>query len=308
MKAMPETAMRLAQAHGTHDGLAELAQQHDETGDSGQALTASAVRRQNESIAGSGEAFPELATPHVVLSSAAGAAMSASESAHISAGEHVAVTAGANVAVAARGGMFASVRQGLRLFVHKVGMKLIAAAGDVDIRALTDSVNLFAKLTITQTANRITITAKEEIVLNGGGSYLKLAEGGIEQGSKGSLTFHGSTHEFMGSKNMAVAQVLPPKGELKGKGAFNLNSHEAVAGAAARGMPYRLFKNGSVVGWGTLNEHGSVQFEHELESGAEYAIELPHGQRYVLPSGSEDKDGGTGPEFDSPGGKHGSDT
>lgn len=52
-------------------------------------------------------------------------------------------------------------------------MKMVAGAGDIDIQSLSDIINLLAKLSIAQTANRITISAKEEVVINGGGSYVK---------------------------------------------------------------------------------------------------------------------------------------
>ena len=81
-------------------------------------------------------------------------------------------------------------------------MRLIAAAGDIDVRALTDSVNVLAKLNITQTANRITISAKEEVVINGGGSYAKFSAGGIEQGTSGNFVAHAAKHSLPGPNSI----------------------------------------------------------------------------------------------------------
>jgi type VI secretion system secreted protein VgrG len=87
-------------------------------------------------------------------------------------------------------------------------MKLIAASGDIDVKALTDNVNLLAKLNITQTANRIVISAKEEIVINGGGSYIKLSGSAIELGTTGIFTAHAASHSLPGPQNMSVDSTL----------------------------------------------------------------------------------------------------
>jgi type VI secretion system secreted protein VgrG len=104
--------------------------------------------------------------------------------------------------------LLASVRQAIRLFVQNAGMKLVAAAGDIDVQALSASIQLLAKLNIVQSANRITITAKEELVINGGGSYAKFAAGSIELGTSGTFTAHAASHSLPGPKNMGVNAAI----------------------------------------------------------------------------------------------------
>jgi len=99
-------------------------------------------------------------------------------------------------------------------------MKLVAAAGDIDIEALSDSVNLLAKLKITQSANTITITAKKAIVINGGGSYAKFSASGIEHGTNGTFVAHAATHSFVDAKNMDVNVLIPSQGGHDPKGSF----------------------------------------------------------------------------------------
>ncbi|QGZ43184.1 type VI secretion system tip protein VgrG [Pseudoduganella flava] len=287
VKAMPDTLRRLAQAQAQHESMAKLAQQHDQQEAGAQADTASALAKQNDGIKGSVSKLPELSSPHLVISSSAGIATAAEQSVHIASGEQLALTSAQNVSVAAFGGLFASVRQGLRMFVHKVGMKLIAASGDVDIQALSNSINLLAKLNIIQSANRITITAKDEIVLNGGGSYIKLGAAGIEQGSKGKVTVHGAKHEFLGPKNLNVANTMPPQSEQQGKAMFNLGSHAAASGRPQAGVPYKLYKDGALVEEGKLDETGSFAFEHENDTDSKYAVELPSGDTYEVEAGEQ---------------------
>jgi len=87
------------------------------------------------------------------------------------------------------------------------GMRLIAAAGDIDVKALSDSINLLAKLNITHTANRITITAKEEIRINGAGSYATFNSQGIELGTNGAFRSHANDHSLLGPKNAATPDM-----------------------------------------------------------------------------------------------------
>ncbi len=143
-----------------------------------------------------------------MLASPAGIATTTSGDTHIASDRHTALTTGKSLSVAAGTHFFASIRQSFRLFVQKAGMKMVAAAGDIDVQALTDNIKLLAKLDITQTANRITISAKEEVVINGGGSYAKFAAGQIEFGTNGNFVAHAATHSLPGAKSMSVAASM----------------------------------------------------------------------------------------------------
>nr|WP_251031382.1 DUF2345 domain-containing protein [Paraburkholderia strydomiana] len=68
-----------------------------------------------------------------------------------------------------------------------------------------------AKLNITQTANQIATTAKEEVVINGGGSYTRWQAGGIETGTNGSWVVHSASKSLPGPKNAPVATPMLPK-------------------------------------------------------------------------------------------------
>ena len=216
IKDMDETVLRLNAARQEQEAHALLAQQHgaQEKTDQ-QSGVAEDIKAQNKAIKGSegapgSSAFPELAEPHLVLASAAGFAVSSAQSTHIASGEHVVVTAGKNVSIAAGNSLFASIRQTFRLFVHKAGMKLIAAAGDIDMSALSNSINLLAKLNITQTGNRITITAAEEIVINGAGSYGKFNASGIELGTRTTFRVRASMKHFESGNALPVSNINLP--------------------------------------------------------------------------------------------------
>jgi type VI secretion system secreted protein VgrG len=213
IKDMGETTRRLTTAGDQHQLLADIAQKNgaQDAGDN-QGDVAALLRTQNEAIAGAATSgsngFPELTKPHLVLASAAGIATTTVGDTHIASDRHAAITTGKSLSLAAGTNLFASIRQSFRLFVQKAGMKLVAAGGDIDVQALSNSIKVLAKLDITQSANRITISAKEEIVINGGGSYAKFSGGAIELGTSGAFTAHAATHSLPGPQNMSVDAAL----------------------------------------------------------------------------------------------------
>jgi type VI secretion system secreted protein VgrG len=215
MKDMGETVQRLTQAREQHETLADLAQQNRaQDHGSDQSAVAKAIKAQNDGIKGSaktsGDRFPELSRPHLVLSSPVGIEATTAESTHIASGEHIALTSGQHFSLAAGGRFLASVLNGVRMFSLKAGMKLVAASGDIDLQALKDSINILAKLNISHTANRITITAKEELLLNGGGSYTRWNGGGVETGTNGSWIVHSGSKSITGPKSLPVEMPTLP--------------------------------------------------------------------------------------------------
>lgn len=291
IKDMGETHQRLGAAHNQHEGLAKLAQQHDAKDTQGwQTEVAAAIAAQNQAIkgaTGAGSGFPELSAPHLVLASAAGIDTTSRGSTHLASEQHTAISTGKSLSLACGDGLFASIRQNLRLFVHKAGMKMIAAAGDIDLQALSDSINLLAKLNITHTANRITITAKEEVVINGGGSYARFSTGGIEHGTNGGYTNHAARHSLTGPKNMSMSIAMPPLSKLAGRGVFHLGTHAAAGGRGSDAMSYKLCKDGALVEQGHIDKDGNIVFKHDLEARGKYTLELPNGQHYVIDSGEQ---------------------
>ncbi|MGF6092797.1 DUF2345 domain-containing protein [Pseudomonas sp. 18173] len=86
--------------------------------------------------------------------------------------------------------LFIGVGQGLSLFVRKLGLKLIANQGAVQIQVQNDRLELLARhgLDITSTEDEIRITAKKKITLNGGGSNITLDQCCTESGGRQGIT------------------------------------------------------------------------------------------------------------------------
>lgn len=216
---MGETVQRLDQGKELHNSLSEAAQlaKGHEAGDQDEVIKA--LQAQIEALKGKGgnpkqNEFPEFQDPHLLLSSPAGIQTTAQGSTHQASNEHHAITSGAHTSVSAGKSLLVSVREAVRMFAYKAGMKLVAASADIDITALKDSVNILAKLNITHTANRITITAKEEVVINGGTSYSRWNASGIVHGTNGLWREHAARHSLVvgnaqGRPNLPETTVLP---------------------------------------------------------------------------------------------------
>ncbi|WLG42752.1 type VI secretion system tip protein VgrG [Pseudomonas sp. FP1740] len=224
-KDLPETAERLATASDQQDGFAVQAKelQAQEAGD--QDDVAMALHAQHQGVLGSGPAnmtaneFPEFTEPHLVLASPAGIALTTPRSSHIATGEHLALSSTGHTSLSIGKRLLASASRGMRLFVQSMGWRLVAASGDIDVRALKDSINLLAKLNITANADRITITAKTELVIQGGGSATTYNAGGITHATSGPYTAHAANFAYTGAKSLAGVFPEPPK---PGKGNLEL--------------------------------------------------------------------------------------
>ena len=217
---MAETLDRMAQGQALHDSLSQAAQQAQAHQPGDQDQVAAALQAQVDAIKGQGGLpaqgeFPEFQAPHLTLASPAGIETSTQGSTHLMSVEHTALTSGGHTSVSAGKSLLVSVKEAVRMFAYKAGMKLVAASADIDITALKDSVNILAKLNITHTANRITITAKEEVVINGGSSFSRWNASGIVHGTSGNWQQHAAQHSLLpgkseGTPGLPQTVQLPP--------------------------------------------------------------------------------------------------
>ncbi len=223
-KDMGETTNRLSQAQDQHDALGDLAKQHQAQDASDQNQVAKALKEQNTAIQGQGDEegkFPELAEPHIVLASPAGIESTTPGSTHQHSGQHHAITSAAHTSISSAKSFLVSAKEAVRMFAYKDGIKLVSATDDIDIQALKTSVNLLAKMDITMTANRITLTAKESVTINGGGSYTVWSAGAIKSGTTGSHVAHAVTHGGPGAKSVPAVMPVMPTGSPSAKRSFS---------------------------------------------------------------------------------------
>ena len=128
-----------------------------------------------------------------------GIAFTSGEHLQLTSTQNTMLTAGKHLDMGAMKNISLSAENGLGLFAHKAGARMIASLGDVEMHARHNTLDMSAQkeLTITSTDDEIVISIPKALTVNGGGSYLKLSDSGIEHGSKGDL-------------NMTVGEYLVP--------------------------------------------------------------------------------------------------
>lgn len=124
----------------------------------------------------------------VVLASAPqGIALTSGEHLQLTSAKNTMITAGQHVDIGAMKNVTVSAEQSLGLFAHKAGAKVIANLGNVEVRAQHSTLEMSAdqQFTVTSSKDEVVISTPKTLTLNGGGSYLKLSESGIEHGTNG---------------------------------------------------------------------------------------------------------------------------
>ncbi|PUE24053.1 DUF2345 domain-containing protein, partial [Limnohabitans sp. Jir72] len=182
--------------------------------------------------------FPELSEPHLVLTSPAGIESTTPQSTHQHSGQHHAITSGGHTSVSAGKSWLVSAKEAIRLFAYKAGMKLIAAGSDIEIKSLSQNIQLLAKLDITHTANRIELSAQNEVLVNGGGSYTRWSASGIESGTSGSWVAHAANHSMSGGKRIPVVMPQFPVVQEPAKFHIQFRALHNNTGRLVGGAPY----------------------------------------------------------------------
>ncbi|MGK6327212.1 type VI secretion system Vgr family protein [Erwinia sp. DT-104] len=148
----------------------------------------------------------QLQQPAIVAGAPGGIAFSTPQHIQLSANHSQIITAGGNIEISALKRMVLAARKGFVAFVHEVGMKLIAAAGKVEIQAQSDAIDIVAhkSLSISSTSDEIIISAKKKITLQCGGSYLTIDPSKIELGTGGRFFVKSADFDYAGPAKMAA--------------------------------------------------------------------------------------------------------
>lgn len=220
---MAETVQRLAHARDQHETLAEQAQKFKAQNEEDQLKVAHALKLLNDALQGTPQQdrlFSELEKALLVLATPESILSTAAHNTHQHSGQHHAITAGAHTSISTGKNFLVNANSAIKLFAYELGMQLISASADIDIKALKTSIHLFAKLHITQTADTITLSAKNKISIQGGGSTTTWSASGIASTSSAPFTVHSAGAFFDDVKPGAIPPLPePPK---PGTGQLNL--------------------------------------------------------------------------------------
>ncbi|HBO0703368.1 TPA: type VI secretion system tip protein VgrG [Enterobacter kobei] len=147
-----------------------------------------------------------LQQPVIVAGAPSGIALSTPQHIQFSANQNQILTAGGNTEISALKRIALVAKKTLVVFAHEMGMKLVAAAGKIEMQAQTDGLDITAakELTITSTENEILITAKKKITIQCGGSYLTIDPTKIEHGTNGDFKVKSADFDYAGPAKLDV--------------------------------------------------------------------------------------------------------
>jgi type VI secretion system secreted protein VgrG len=125
----------------------------------------------------------------ILLSARSSIALTSPETIQHSAGRHLTFTAGENADVGVMRKFTVAAGERISLFAQKLGMKLFANQGKVEIQAQGDEMALAAlkDLTITSTNGKLILSASKEVWIGAGGSYIRINANRIENVSPGDI-------------------------------------------------------------------------------------------------------------------------
>ena len=258
IKDMSETTQRLEMAEQIQEQLVGMAQHYGAQEESQQADAVADVKAQNEAIRGASKGeFPELAEPHLVLSSPVGLELSTAKSTHIASSRHTAITSGKSLSIASADSLFASIGKTLRIFVHKAGMKLIAASGKVSVQAQSDDVEIIADkvLALLSESDWINIRGKKGVRLHGANHMLEISDQ-TQFFTSSPVLFHGNL------------ETLPPKSvsqSLNEKvSGYNFDQEVnflEVDGKPAQNIAYELVRDDGAIREARTGASGSTEIQ-----------------------------------------------
>jgi type VI secretion system secreted protein VgrG len=264
IKDMGETIQRFKAACNLHESLSSQALQCQAQEKGQQDEITDALQEQRAAITGGGDKFPELTAPHLVLASPAGIETSTAQSTHISSDQHTAMTTGRSLSIATGEGLFASIKNTFRLFVHKAGMKLIAAGGNVTIQAQQDDVEIIARkvMSLISQTDWIELKGKKGIRLHGAETMLEISDV-VQFFTSKPVLFHGNLETLPASGRVhpnytSSASDKPPR-SARGKfdERFHLVSEDGETPLAHR--RYRITAEDGQCWEGTTNSEGLTE-------------------------------------------------
>ncbi|MGV3346142.1 type VI secretion system Vgr family protein [Enterobacteriaceae bacterium LUAb1] len=132
------------------------------------------------------ETLRELKKSAVLLSAPEGIAQVTPKTLQLSAGENITATSGGNTDFSILKKLTVAAGERISLYAQKLGIKLFAGKGKVEIQAQSDEMTLEAlrDICISSSEGKIVISAKKEIILSGsGGAYIRIGDGIVESGA-----------------------------------------------------------------------------------------------------------------------------
>jgi type VI secretion system secreted protein VgrG len=153
------------------------------------------------------EALTDLKKAALLVSAPEGIAQVTSKSLQQSAGENIISTSGGSTDFSVLKKFTVAAGEAVSLYAQKLGMKLFAGKGKVEIQAQSDAMVLDAlkDIRISSSEGKIIISAKKEILLTSGGGYIRIADGTVECAAPDKIIERGAVWQKFGGQSLSQA-------------------------------------------------------------------------------------------------------
>ncbi len=153
------------------------------------------------------EALEELKKSAMLPSAPEGIAQVTPKSLQLSAGENIISTSGKNSDFSVLKKFTVAAGETVSLFAQKLGIKIFAGKGKVEIQAQGDEMLLDAlkDIRISSSEGRILISAKNEIILTSGGGYIRIGDGTVECAAPDKIIERGAVWQKFSGQSISQA-------------------------------------------------------------------------------------------------------
>ncbi|SAC23591.1 type VI secretion system Vgr family protein [Enterobacter roggenkampii] len=153
------------------------------------------------------EALTDLKKAALLVSAPEGIAQVAGKSLQQSAGDNIISTSGGHTDFSALKRFTVAAGERVSLYAQKLGIKMFAGKGKVEIQAQGDEMTLDAlkDIRISSSEGKLIISAKQEIVLTSGGGYIRIADGTVECAAPDKIIERGAVWQKFGGQSLSQA-------------------------------------------------------------------------------------------------------
>ena len=205
------------------------------------------------------DALKDLKEAGLIQTAPAGIATATEQSQLHTANENIHLVSGANTDISAGQSLTAHATESLNLFAQSQGIKVQANQGAVTVQAQNDELQLNAlkDATLTSSAGKITIAAKEEILITCKGAYIKLSNGEVEIGSPKVVRVRAPL--VVNGPNSILNKVFLPASPLHRYGRQFVLQDE-LTGEVLANVLYKIYQDDRLVIKGRTDKNGLTHY------------------------------------------------
>ncbi|WP_431476414.1 type VI secretion system Vgr family protein [Massilia eburnea] len=251
-------------AHGVHKHLAEVASKASEESESNDSL-GDMVSKLEKWTDGGGD-------PLVAISARSGIIAGSAESMVLASQDDIHSDSGRDTSIGAGGNLFARAAKGVSVLACKLGMKLVAAGGDIKIQSQNGSIEI-------STAKQIKLIANEKIELHSPtirfvaqGTQIDCGGGRITQQSSGAHTIKSSKFDHLNGGNGTPAKLNMPSLEVEHDQQVEVLDHQTDEPMPNR--RYRIRVDDGKTYEGTTDDKGMTERFASKTAFAQFEIEI----------------------------------